>query len=85
MSIISIEETTIKNDHVTVTAMVEDAHLKHQATHIDPPEYVPGLCQASFYVDADQTIPTNEGSFIDYLDSLGLQWHPIVVDNSDYY
>lgn len=85
MSIISIQETIINDDHVTVTAMVEDSHLQYHATLYDPPEYTLGLCQATFYTTPEETIPTDEASFIDFLDELDLTWVPILVDTSDYF
>lgn len=85
MSIISIQETTIDDDHVTVTALVEDSHLLHHQTHTSPSEYILGLCQASFYTIPEEPIPTDESSFITYLDELQLDWHPITVDVSDYF
>lgn len=85
MTILSVQETTINQDHVTVTAVVEDTHLVSQQTYMDPPEYGPGLCQATFYINDDETLPLDEPGFINYLDKLDLDWSPLRVDPYDYF
>jgi hypothetical protein len=83
MSVLAIENTTINNNHVTVTAVVEDMLLLYKATRDDPEEWAPGLCTASFELADDESIPLDEDSFCIFLDYLQLQWQ--LVDTSDDY
>jgi hypothetical protein len=82
MAVLAIEHTTIDNNHVTVTAVVEDMRLLYKATRDDPEEWSPGLCSTSFELADDESIPTDEDGFCSYLDQLNLQWQ--LVDTSDY-
>lgn len=81
MSVLSIHNTSIENNHVTVTAVVEDMRLLRRATRDDPDQWGPGLCSTSFEL-ADESIPTDEDGFCSYLDQLNPQWQ--LVDTSDY-
>jgi len=67
---------------VTVTAIVEDSILAHDQTLYDPPEFGPGLCEASFELDEEEMLPDNEYELIQYLDRLDLDW--ILIDTSVY-
>jgi hypothetical protein len=82
MAVLAIEHTTIDNNHVTVTAVVEDMRLLYKATRDDPEEWCPGLCSTSFELADDESIPTDEDGFCSYLNQLNLQWQ--LVDTSDY-
>jgi hypothetical protein len=82
MSVLSIYDTSIDNNHVTVTAVVEDMCLLRRATRDDPDQWGPGLCSTSFELAEDQPIPTDEDGFCSYLDQLDPQWQ--LVDTSDY-
>ena len=81
-SVLAIESTTIKNNDVTVEAMVDDMRCISRATYSHPAEYAPALCIVTFQVDPDEQIPTDEDGFCRYLHSLNLEWQP--VDTSDY-
>ena len=83
MSVLSIHDTSIDNNHVTVTAVVEDMHLLHKATCDDPDQWGPGLCSTSFELAEDQPSPTDEDGFCSYLDQLNPQWQ--LIDTSDRY
>ena len=67
---------------VTVTAIVEDSILVHDQTLYDPPEFGPGLCEASFELDEEEMLPDNEYDLIQYLEKLDLDW--ILIDTSVY-
>jgi hypothetical protein len=82
MSVLAIEDTIIKDTNVTVTAVVENMRLLYHASHYEPEEWCPALCSASFELDEDQQIPTDEAGFCSYLDSLDLEWQ--LIDTSDY-
>ena len=82
MSVLSIHETSIDNNRVTVTAIVEDMQLLRKATRDDPDQWGPGFCSTSFELADDESIPTNEDDFCSYLDRLDPQWQ--LVDLSDY-
>lgn len=82
-SILAIEDTTIKGNDVTVTAMVDDMRLLYRATYRDPEEWAPALCTATFELDEGEQIPVDEDGFCSYLDSLDLNWQ--LIDTSDWY
>jgi hypothetical protein len=82
MSVLSIHETSIEDNRVTVTAIVEDMQLLRKATRDDPDQWGPGLCSTSFELADDESIPTDEDGFCSYLDRLNPQWE--LVDLSDY-
>jgi hypothetical protein len=83
MSVLSIHETSIEDNRVTVTAVVEDMCLLRRATRDDPDQWGPGLCSTSFELADDESIPTDEDGFCSYLDQRDSQWQ--LVDTSDYY
>ena len=82
MSVLSIHETSIEDNRVTVTAIVEDMCLLRKATRDDPDQWGPGFCSTSFELADDESIPTDEDGFCSYLDRLNPQWE--LVDLSDY-
>lgn len=82
MTVLSIENTTIEGNNVTVEAIVDDAICIYKATYSDPAEYAPGLCVASFQLADEEQIPTDEDGFCSFLTDLDLEWTP--VDTSDY-
>jgi len=82
MSVLSIHDTSIDNNHVTVKAVVEVMHLLRRATRDDPDQWGPGLCSTTFELADDESIPTDEDDFCSYLDRLNPQWQ--LVDTSDY-
>lgn len=67
---------------VTVTAIIEDSILVHEQTLYDPPEFGPGLCEASFELDEEEMLPDNEYDLIQYLEKLDLDW--ILIDSDVY-
>lgn len=83
MSILAIEDTFIDGSNVRVTAVVEDMRLLYRASRYEPEEWAPALCTASFQLDDEEQIPTDEDGFCSYLDQLDLDWQ--LVDTSDYY
>ena len=82
MSVLAIEDFQQQGTNVTVTAVVEDMRLLYRATRFEPEEWAPALCSASFELDKDEQIPTDEDGFCSYLDQLDLHWQ--LVDTSDY-
>ena len=53
MSVLSIHETSIEDNRVTVTAIVEDMQLLRKATRDDPYQWGPGFCSTSFELADD--------------------------------
>ena len=82
MSVLSIHETSIENNRVTVTAIVEDMQLLRKANRDDPDQWGPGFCSTSFELADGESIPTDQDGFCSYLDQLDPQWE--LVDLSDY-
>ena len=82
MAVISIHETTFDDQRVYVEATVEDMVLVHAQTMLDPAEYGPALCEASF-IDPEVPFPHNGAAFLRYVDDLDLNWK--VIDTSDRY
>lgn len=80
--ILSIENISIQDDVVNVTAIVEDSFVVLKATYFDPEELGPGLCWASFTLSEDRKLPEDEDELVDFIDSLDLEWQ--LVDTSDY-
>jgi hypothetical protein len=68
---------------ITVKAVIEDFVMVYPATNIDPPEYGPALCEASFTLDDGEILPEDEEDLINFLENLDLNWK--MEDNSDYY
>lgn len=82
MGVLSIEDTTINGSNVTVTAMVDNMRLLYRATRLDPEEWAPALCEATFQLCEGESIPTTENGFCCFLDHLDLEWQ--LVDTSDW-
>jgi hypothetical protein len=84
MSIINIEILHKHDDgDIYISALIENAVEIYSQSLYDPAEYAPALCEASFSLDEDQTLPEDEYELIQFLESLDLEWN--VIDNSDYY
>jgi hypothetical protein len=81
MQVLAIEDTTINGYEVTVTAVVDNMRLLYKATHLDPEEWAPALCTASFELDEGEQIPLDEDGFCDYLALLNPDWELLPVDN----
>jgi hypothetical protein len=80
----SIESIFVDDDAtVYVSAVVEDMIQIHRQTYYEPAEYGPALCEASFELSEDCTLPDNDHELIQFLENLDLDWQ--VVDNSDEY
>lgn len=69
--IYSVEQT---EDLVEVYAVVEDTRLVYFGTHFDPPEYGPGICKASFYLEEGEQLPSDDDELISFLNDLNLDW-----------
>ena len=82
MSVLAIHNCQIDYDFCTVEALVEDALLVSLPMDDSPAEYAPGVCEARFTVDPEESIPVDEDDFCSYLDSLNLDWRLVEVDNS---
>lgn len=82
MTVLAIENTTfIDDNHVQVTAVVDEMRLLYRATRYEPDEWAPALCQATIRLDPEEQIPLDEDGFCSYLDHLDPQWE--VLDLSD--
>ena len=74
MTVLAIEDTQFTDTHVTVTAVVDEMRLLYHATHLDPEEWAPALCQTTIELDPGESIPLDEDGFCAYLDHLDPQW-----------
>ena len=83
MSVLAIEDTIIDNNHVTVTAVVDNMRLLYRQTMYDPAQYAPAVCTADFELDEGEQIPTDEDGFCRYLDDLGLDWKPLDLTDDE--
>jgi len=81
MIVLAIEDTFIDGNDVTVTAVVDDMRLIHRSTHLDPEEYAPALCRASFELDEGEQIPLDEDGFCSYLTDLDPNWELLPIEN----
>lgn len=77
--IYSIDSIYKEEDRVYVRAVIEDAVLAYPQTMDSPAEYKPAMCEASFSMTEDYTIPEEEEDLILYLQDLDLDWE--VVDD----
>jgi len=82
MTVLTIHDFQIADDYCTVEALVEDSILVSLPMDDSPAEYAPGVCEARFTVDPEESIPVDEDDFCSYLDSLNLDWRLVEVDNS---
>jgi|694.fasta_scaffold37089_7 hypothetical protein len=84
MTIEKIESIHQDNDGVVyVSAVIDEVLLMYSQTLYDPPEYGPGLCEASFTLSEEEYLPDNEYELIQFLEDLDLDW--TLVDCSDDY
>jgi hypothetical protein len=74
MTVLSIEETIVSDTHVKITAVVDEMRLLYRATHFEPEEWAPALCEVTIAIDPEDPIPLDEDSFCSYLDQLDPQW-----------
>jgi hypothetical protein len=73
-----IEDLQISNDNtVVVTAMIEDAVLVYEQTMLDPAEYGPAMCKATFDLNEDDVLPEDEEELKELLEDLELNWEPM--------
>jgi hypothetical protein len=83
MTVLAIEHTSFTDTHVTVTAVVDEMRLLYHATHLDPEEWAPALCQTTIELDPGESIPLDEDGFCTYLDQLDPQWQLVERDDLD--
>lgn len=83
MSITNIESIYVDDGTVYVSAVVENAVQTYAQTFYDPEEYGDALCEASFTLNKDESIPDDDYELIQFLNQLDLDWQ--LVDNSDDY
>jgi hypothetical protein len=81
MTVLSIEETIVSDTHVKITAIVDEMRLVYRATHFEPDEWAPALCQTTIELDPEEPIPLDEDGFCAYLDQLDPQWQ--LLDKDD--
>ena len=81
MTVLSIEETIVSDTHVKVKAIVDEMRLLYRATHFEPDEWAPALCQTTIELDPEEPIPLDEDGFCAYLDQLDPQWQ--LLDKDD--
>lgn len=81
MTVLAIEHTSFTDTHVTVTAVVDEMRLLYHATHLDPEEWAPALCQTTIELDPEEPIPLDEDGFCSYLDQLDPQWELLEKDD----
>ena len=81
MTVLSIEETLVFDTHVKVKAIVDEMRLVYRATHFEPDEWAPALCQTTIELDPEEPIPLDEDGFCAYLDQLDPQWQ--LLDKDD--
>ena len=81
MTVLAIENTLFTDTHVTVTAVVDEMRLLYRATHLDPEEGAPALCEATIELDPEEPIPLDEDGFCRYLDQLDPQWQVLSPDD----
>ena len=82
MTVLAIENTFFTDNHVTVTAVVDEMRLLYRATRFEPEEWAPALCITTIQLDPEEQIPLDEDGFCSYLDHLDPQWE--VLDLSEY-
>lgn len=73
-----------ENDEIIVEAVIEDAIQIRSQTLVDPPEYGPAVCKATFYLSEDDKLPDNDDEMIEYLEMLDLDWTPTPRDDCEY-
>ena len=78
--VLEIRDIRCDGDLLVVDALIEDAVVTAEATHLDPPEYGPALCRGTLYVSDDTRIgPTD----VDLMAMLGREiqdWKLIKTD-----
>ena len=84
MTVLSIEETLILDTHVKVKAIVDEMRLLYRATHFEPDEWAPALCQTTIELDPEEPIPLDEDGFCAYLDQLDPQWQLLDKDDTSF-
>ena len=75
LQIKSLEHTG--NNGYTIQAVVESSHCIYAASYFEPAEYGDGLCQASFILADDESLPSNEDDMRCFVEELELAWIPV--------
>jgi hypothetical protein len=66
-----------------VRALVDNAVLVHQQTHLDPEEWGPAICETDLTIDDyESDLVLNEENIIEILDNSGCTWK---LYETDYY
>jgi len=73
MQILSIEDVLIDDNYCYVEAIIDEAVLVREQTPLDPEEYGPALCKASFD-PGDTVLPEDEEQFKQLLVAMDLDW-----------
>lgn len=77
--ILQIETVYQEENEVFVRAVVEDAVIAYPQTMESPAEFRPAMCEATFCLDEEHTLPEDEDDLVFYLEDLDLDWK--VVDD----
>lgn len=89
MSVLSIETFELKGDILNVEAWIDNAVVVFRASMLDPVEYGPALCSASFMVDPeDEDIDMKnltEEDVMQLINEINPEWIPVDVSDSDYF
>ena len=76
MAILSIQDIRFDDNSCYVEAFIEDAKCIKNQTLLDPPEWGPALCSASFNTE-ELEIPANEQEFMQLLEEICPAWRVI--------
>ena len=63
-----------------VTAVLEGSHCVRPATYFEPAEYGDGLCQTTFMLADDESLPSHQDKLCAFIDALELDWVPVDDD-----
>lgn len=79
-TVLEIRDIRCDGDLLVVDAVIEDAVLTAQATHLDPPEYGPALCRGTLYVSDDTRIGPTDTELMAMFARDIHDWEPINND-----
>lgn len=76
-----IYETKTEKNVLYVKAVVEDMIRVFSGSRYEPPEYGPGLCEATIELEDDEVVPENDDELISFLEARYIDWKVIEVED----
>lgn len=75
-----IYESKIEKNTLYIKAVIEDMICIFSGDQYDPPEYGPGLCEATIELEDGEIVPESDDELINFLEERYINWQLIEIE-----